>query len=72
MRIKSFKKGGYLITFSCSQHMNINLFFDMLNEAVKDSKRICQMVDFRIQSPDHLTLLNGLELYLKCVILRVL
>lgn len=70
--LKALKKGGYLITFSCSQHMNINLFFDMLNEAVKDSKRICQMVDFRIQSPDHLTLLNGLELYLKCVILRVL
>lgn len=70
--LKALKKGGYLFTFSCSQHMNLNLFLEMLNDAIKDSKRICQMIDFRIQSPDHVTLLNGLELYLKCVVLRVL
>lgn len=70
--LKALKKGGYLVTFSCSQHMTLDLFLAMLKDAVSDSKRICQMVDFRIQAPDHPTLLNGLELYLKCVILRVL
>ncbi len=70
--LKIIKKGGYLLTFSCSQHMTPNLFFEMINDAVKDSKRTVQLIDFRIQSPDHPTLLNSEEqLYLKCVILRV-
>lgn len=70
--LKALKQGGYLFTFSCSQHMTLELFLQMINEAIIDSKRICQMVDFRIQSPDHPMLLNGLELYLKCVVIRVL
>jgi len=71
--LKIIKSGGYLLTFSCSQHMTPNLFFEMLSDAVKDSKRNVQLVDFRIQAPDHPTLLNSEEqLYLKCVILRVL
>ena len=71
--LKILKSGGYLLTFSCSQHMTPNLFFEMINDAVKDSKRSVQLIDFRIQSPDHPTLLNSEEqLYLKCVILRVI
>ena len=70
--LKVLKKGGYLITFSCSYNMTLDLFLEMLRDAVKDSKRLCQMVDFKIQAPDHPTLLDGMELYLKCVILRVL
>ena len=70
--LKILKKGGYLLTFSCSQHMTPNLFFEMINDAVKDAKRTVQLIDFKIQSPDHPTLLNSEEqLYLKCVILRV-
>lgn len=68
----NIKKGGYLLTFSCSGHMTMDLFFDMLKEAVSESKRRVQMIDFRIQSPDHPTLLDFNSLYLKCVILRVL
>lgn len=71
--LKILKSGGYLLTFSCSQHMTPNLFFEMINDAVKDSKRSVQLIDFRIQSPDHPTLLNSEEqLYLKCIILRVM
>ena len=71
--LKILKSGGYLLTFSCSQHMTPDLFFEMINDAVKDSKRKVQLIDFKIQSPDHPTLLNSTEqLYLKCVILRVL
>lgn len=71
--LKRLKVGGYLFTFSCSQHMTVDLFMTMLKEAIRDSKRTVQMIDFKIQSPDHPTLMNSVEqLYLKCVVLRVL
>ncbi len=70
--LKMIKSGGYLLTFSCSQHMTMDLFFEMLKDAVKDSKRKVQLIDFRIQAPDHPSLLESVEqLYLKCIILRV-
>lgn len=71
--IKNIKSGGYLLTFSCSQHMTPELFMTMLKEASIDSKRRVQFLDFRIQSPDHPALLQSSEqLYLKCMILRIL
>lgn len=71
--LKNIKSGGYLLTFSCSQHMTPVLFMDMLNDAIGDCKRRVQMLDFKIQSPDHPALLSaGEQLYLKCVVLRVL
>ena len=71
--MKMIKRGGYLLTFSCSQHMKPDMFLSMLEEAAKDSKRTIQFVDFRVQAMDHLMLLSGDEkLYLKCVVLRVL
>ncbi len=70
--LKNIKSGGYLLTFSCSQHMTPDLFFQMINESAKDAKRTIQLVDFKIQAPDHPTLLaSESELYLKCLILRV-
>lgn len=71
--MKIIKSGGYLLTFSCSQHMTPNLFMQMINDASLDSKRTVQFLDFRIQSPDHPALLSSEEqLYLKCMILRVI
>lgn len=70
--LKIIKSGGYLLTFSCSQHMTPDLFMQMVKEAVVDSKRSVQFIDFRIQAPDHPALIVGNEqLYLKCLILRV-
>lgn len=70
--LKIIKSGGYLLTFSCSQHMRSDLFMQMVKEAAIDAKRSVQFLDFRIQSPDHPALLSGDEqLYLKCLILRV-
>ncbi|MCM1130155.1 MAG: class I SAM-dependent rRNA methyltransferase [Roseburia sp.] len=70
--LKIIKSGGYLLTFSCSQHMTPELFMEMLKDASVDAKREVQFLDFRIQSPDHPALLTGKEqLYLKCVVLRV-
>lgn len=71
--LKLLDHNGILLTFSCSQHMTPALFLEMLKDAAKDAKKVVQMVDFRIQSPDHPTRLGSDEsLYLKCVILRVL
>lgn len=71
--LKLLNQNGILCTFSCSQHMTPALFLEMLKDAAKDAKKVVQMVDFRIQSPDHPTRLGSDEsLYLKCVILRVL
>lgn len=70
--LKIIKSGGYLLTFSCSQHMRSDLFMQMVKEAAIDAKRSVQFLDFRIQAPDHPALLSGDEqLYLKCLILRV-
>lgn len=70
--MKIIKSGGYLLTFSCSQHMTPNLFMQMINEAACDAKRTVQFLDFRIQAPDHPALLQSEEqLYLKCLILRI-
>ena len=70
--MKIIKTGGYLLTFSCSQHMTPDLFMQMINEAAHDAKRTVQFLDFRIQAPDHPALLQSEEqLYLKCMILRV-
>jgi len=71
--IKIIRPGGYLITFSCSQHMSPALFLQMLTQSSIDAKRVLQMVEFRTQSKDHPALLSTDEsLYLKCVIARVL
>lgn len=70
--LKLIKSGGYLLTYSCSQNMTSDLFIQMLQEAALDSGRAVQFIDFRIQSPDHPSLLQGEEqLYLKSVVLRV-
>ena len=71
--LKLLEKNGILMTFSCSQHMSPALFLQMLKEAAIDAKKMVQMVDFKIQSPDHPTRLGSDQsLYLKCVVLRVL
>lgn len=70
--LKVIKSGGYLLTFSCSQHMTPELFMEMIKEAAYDAKREVQFIDFTIQAPDHPALLTGKEqLYLKCIVLRV-
>ncbi|MDE7263275.1 MAG: class I SAM-dependent rRNA methyltransferase [Anaeroplasmataceae bacterium] len=71
--LKIIRKGGYLLTFSCSQHMTPELFMQMLKDSAKDANRLIQFIDFRIQAPDHPALLSANEqLYLKCIVLRVL
>lgn len=70
--LKLIASGGYLITCSCSHYMYPALFLEMLSEAVVDSKRKVQMIDFKIQNSDHPVLFTADEsLYLKFVVLKV-
>ena len=71
--MKLVKKGGVLVTCSCSHYMTLQLFEKMLSEAAKESGRRVQCLEMRMQAPDHPALLNEEEtLYLKFFVLRVL
>ncbi len=63
--------GGYLITCSCSYHVNEDMFADMLHEASVDSHTPVSVVEKRMQGRDHPVLVSVPEThYLKCFILR--
>lgn len=70
--MKIIERGGYLITCSCSQHVDSDLFMDILYDAAADSKRKVRVVEYRAQAKDHPVLLASPETeYLKCAILQV-
>ena len=63
--------GGYLITCSCSYHVNEEMFAAMLHEASVDSHTPVSVVEKRMQGRDHPVLVGVPETYyLKCFILR--
>lgn len=71
--IKILKKGGLLVTASCSHHVTLDLFLQTLKSALKDSKRKGKIVSVRYQAKDHPFLIEMPEtLYLKLVIIEVL
>lgn len=64
--------GGFLITSSCSQHINANEFLNIIVEAAKDTKKRLKMAEFRGQAKDHPVLPASRETnYLKFAILEV-
>ncbi len=65
--------GGLLITSSCSQHIDENVFLNILTEAASDARRSVQVIEKRTQGKDHPFLLSMPETYyLKCIFLRIL
>jgi len=63
--------GGYLVTCSCSYHVQADLFAAMLHEAALDSHASMVQVEMRTQGRDHPVLVGVPETsYLKCAILR--
>lgn len=63
--------GGYLITCSCSYHMDRDLFLETLRQAAAKARRSMRLVEVRGQALDHPVLLSCPETeYLKCVILQ--
>lgn len=70
--MKLVPDGGFLVSCSCSQHVDDAAFTAMLNEAARDAKKKLRMVEFRTQAKDHPILPVSPETkYLKCAILQV-
>lgn len=71
--LKLVRPGGYLVTCSCSQHISTEMFQNMINEAVRDSKSRVRLIEYRTQAYDHPILPSAPETkYLKCMYLQVL
>jgi len=64
---------GFLVSCSCSHHVNEEQFWSMLQDAARDAKRQLRLVERRSQARDHPMLAAMPETrYLKCVIAQVL
>lgn len=67
--LKMLRPGGFLVTCTCSYHVNLTSFLEMLGAASLDAHRILRLIEIRGQAKDHPVLLNIPETaYLKCVI----
>ncbi|MGB4829957.1 MAG: class I SAM-dependent rRNA methyltransferase [Chitinophagales bacterium] len=71
--MKLVKPGGFLVTYSCSHFMDVNLFYDTIASAATDAKRTVREVQFLTQSKDH-PIVWGVEEtnYLKGLVLQIL
>ena len=70
--MKLLKEGGFLLTCSCSQHIDEGSFLNMLQIAAHDVQRRLKILEIRGQSWDHPIDVNYSESrYLKCVIAAV-
>ncbi len=71
--LKLVEKGGYLVTCSCSQHLSVTSFLNMVNESVFESGVSAKLVEFRTQGKDHATLIGTEQsLYLKVAVLKII
>jgi 23S rRNA (cytosine1962-C5)-methyltransferase len=69
--LRLLNPGGYLVTCSCSYHVDEATFAEMLYEASVDSHVPVTVVEKRMQGRDHPVLLGVPETYyLKCLIVR--
>ena len=70
--LKIINEGGYLITCSCSQHLTLPLFLQMIKESVFESGRRARLVEIRTQGKDHAVSVGYDEsLYLKVAVLKI-
>lgn len=70
--MKRLKKGGMMLTCSCSQHIDANLFQKILSYAAADASRQLQVLGAWGAPPDHPVALHHPEgAYLKAFLLRV-
>jgi 23S rRNA (cytosine1962-C5)-methyltransferase len=71
--MKLVKPGGFLVTSSCTNLIQPELFMEIIQMAAKDAKRKLRQVVFQAQSADH-PIVPGLEntQYLKFLIVQVL
>ena len=69
--LKLLVPGGFLVTCSCSYHVDEGTFGGLVAEAAHDARATIAVVEKRMQSRDHPVLIGVPETYyLKCFILR--
>jgi len=70
--MKLLKPGGFLVTSSCTNLINPELFLQIIDSAAKDARRKLRQVVFQSQSADH-PIIHGMEntQYLKFLIVEV-
>ena len=70
--MKLLNPGGFLVSCSCSEYMNRELFLKTILSAGNDAHKRLRLVENRAQGPDHpIVLGNNVSEYLKCIILQV-
>ncbi len=71
--MKLIKPGGFLVTSSCTNLVQPELFLEIIDMAAKDARRRLRQVELRAQSADH-PIIRGMENtnYLKFLIMQVL
>jgi len=70
--IKMLRAGGTLVTCSCSHHVPLEIFTEVVAAAASDAGRRVQVLETRGAAPDHPSILTLPETnYLKCLICRV-
>ncbi|WP_263382835.1 class I SAM-dependent rRNA methyltransferase [Granulicella arctica] len=70
--MKMLRPGGTLVTCSCSHHVSLYEFSEVITAAASDAGRRVQLLETRGAAPDHPTVLTLAETsYLKCLICRV-
>jgi 23S rRNA (cytosine1962-C5)-methyltransferase len=70
--MRLLEPGGFLVTCSCSHHIDQELFREMLIDAAWSAGRQARLLEMRSQSRDHPMLLAAPETrYLKCAVLMV-
>ena len=71
--MKLLKPGGFLVTSSCTNLVQPELFYEIIEMAARDARRTLRQVVFQAQSADH-PIIKGLENtnYLKFLIVQVL
>ena len=70
--MKILNSGGFLVTCSCSEYMNKELFLKIILNAANDAHKRLKLVESRMQSSDHPIILgNNVSEYLKCLIFEV-
>jgi len=69
--IKMLQAGGTLVTCSCSHHVPLEIFTEVVAAAASDAGRRVQVLEIRGAAPDHPSILTLPETnYLKCLICR--
>jgi 23S rRNA (cytosine1962-C5)-methyltransferase len=70
--MKLLRSGGTLVTCSCSHHVPLPEFTEVVSAAASDTGRRVQLLETRGAAPDHPAILTLPETsYLKCLICRV-